>query len=97
MPKINDLVQNTDGRVYIYLTDDSICEAFLKDAEAEGFTFCDNVKPTSRQHDSIYAVNKDKTINYVGFVGHVAYMCADKIGEKPLIKVDYRELLNNNV
>ena len=44
--------------------------------------------------DSIFAINDDMTINYVGFVGHVAYQAADKIGNKPLVKIDYRDIMN---
>ena len=71
-----------------------IGKRFLQDAENEGFMFRDGVKPTQREADSIFAINDDMTINYVGFVGHVAYQAADKIGNKPLIKIDYRDILN---
>ena len=67
---------------------------FLQDAENEGFLFRDGVKPTQREADSIFAINDDMTINYVGFVGHVAYQAADRIGNKPLIKIDYRDIIN---
>lgn len=64
MPKITDLVHNAQGRVYICCADPATCERFLTDAEAEGFTFLDGALPTSRKRDFIYAVNRDRTINY---------------------------------
>ena len=91
---IKSLLSAYTGRIYIYFATADIGKRFLQDAENEGFTFRDGVKPTQREADSIFAINDDMTINYVGFVGHVAYRAADKIGNKPLIKIDYRDILN---
>ena len=91
---IKSLLSAYTGRIYIYLATADIGKRFLQDAENEGFMFRDGVKPTQREADSIFAINDDMTINYVGFVGHVVYQAADKIGNKPLIKIDYRNILN---
>lgn len=96
MTTIKELATEINGRVYVYLADKETGSRFLKDAENEGFTFCDGVKPTEREMDSIYALNKDMTINYVGFVGHMAYRYADAIAGVPLVKVDYREFLKQS-
>ena len=86
---------STDGKQMVYyLATADIGKRFLQDAENEGFMFRDGVKPTQREADSIFAINDDMTINYVGFVGHVAYQAADRIGNKPLIKIDYRDIIN---
>lgn len=85
-----------NGKVYAYLKDKSTLHRFLADAENEGFTFCDSVKPTARnEHADIYAVNPDRTINFVGYVGHLAFHHADTIGNEQLIKIDYYKYLNN--
>ena len=82
-----------DGRVYVYLKNAETGEKFLNMAEDEGFTFCDGEKPTNRYYAEIMAVNKDSTVNYVGFVGRVAYGSgADKVGGEKLIKVDFAEV-----
>lgn len=94
MPSIKSLLSTYTGRIYVYLATEDISTQFLQNAENEGFTFCDGVKPTERDADSIFAINDDMTINYVGLVGHVAYQAADKIGNQPLIKIDYRDILN---
>ena len=86
-----------DGRVYIYLRSCLISRKFLQDAEAEGFTFCDGVLPTNRHESDIFALNKDRTINYVGFCGHVAFQAAGTVSQQRLIKVDYERFLNGNV
>ena len=91
---IKQIVAETDGRVYVYLANEEIGRRFLEDSEKEGFTFADGVKPTERDMDCIYALNPNMTINYVGFAGHMAFGCANSIGGKPLIKIDYREFLN---
>lgn len=91
--RIKSLLAAHTGRIYIYLATEKISKRFLRDAESEGFTFRDGVKPTQREEDSIFAINDDMTINYVGFVGHVAYQAADKIGNKPLIRIDYRDVI----
>lgn len=94
MSNIKSLLSAHSGRIYIYLATADIGKQFLKDAENEGFMFRDGVKPTQREADSIFAINDDMTINYVGFIGHVAYQAANKIGNKPLIKIDYRDIIN---
>ncbi len=72
MQSITEL-SKLDGRVYVYLSSDEIGEAFLQQAEKEGFTFCDGVKPTQRAYNRLMAVNSNHTINYVGWAGHAAY------------------------
>lgn len=94
MLSIKSLLAAHTDRIYIYLATADIGKRFLQDAEDEGFLFRDGEKPTQREADSIFAINDDMTINYVGFVGHVAYQAADRISNKPLIKIDYRDILN---
>ncbi len=93
MSQIKDLLSAQAGKLYFYLATDEIGKRFLQDAENEGFVFTDGTKPTQRHISNIIAVNADMTINYVGFVGHLAYRSADKPGDQRLIKVDYRDLL----
>ena len=93
MRTIMDLAK-MDGRVYVYLKDTDICNQFLRDAEAEGFTFGDGVKPTKREGSDIFAVNADQTINYVGFAGHMAFGAAKKVADQKLIRVDYEKYVS---
>lgn len=93
--RIHDLVTGNTGRVFVYLANTEISNHFLQDAENEGFTFPDGAKPTSRRADSVMAVNENGTINYVGFVGHIAFGSATEIGGKPLHKIDYEEFLRS--
>ena len=83
-----------NGRVYVYLRTPELRERFLRQAEQEGFTFCDGAKPTARPAADVMAINHDGTINYVGTNGRIAYGSgAVKIGNEQLIRVNYENLL----
>ena len=82
------------GRVYVYFKTDALCQQFLFQAEQEGFTFQDGIKPTERHTSDIIAVNKDNTINYVGAVGHVAFGSnVKRIGKENLIRINYEDFI----
>ncbi|MCQ4023270.1 hypothetical protein [Ruminococcus sp. zg-924] len=83
-------------RVYVYLSDKDVAKRFLQHAENEGFTFGDGAKPTSGECDSIMAVNENATINYVGVAGRIAFGCAEKIGDKKLMRVDYNKYISGD-
>lgn len=91
--KIRDLLSTNKGRIYVYLATATLGNQFLQDAENEGFIFCDGRKPTDRPPANIMAINRDSTINYVGTVGRIAFQAANKIGNEPLIQIDYRDVV----
>ena len=72
MKTIKELA-NMGERVYVYLKDEKTAQRFLRDAEAEGFTFCDGAKPTDKHWSDLYAIHPDGTLNYVGSIGHIEY------------------------
>lgn len=79
-----------NGRVYIHLASEDLAKEFQRQAEKEGFTFCDGTKPSEREMASVMALNPNLTINYVGAVGLIAYRSgAKEIGGKKLIRVEY--------
>lgn len=81
-------------RVYMYLKDTETAKRFLHDAEVEGYTFGDGVKPTCRQTDDIFAINEDMTINYVGYNGHLAFRMPKSVEDYILLRVDYSKYIN---
>lgn len=90
MTKTIKELSEMDGRVYVHLASAEKAERFLRQAEEEGFTFADGVKPTERHCSEIMAVNHDRTINYVGYVGHMAYGSGtDEVNGEKLIRVEY--------
>ncbi len=93
MSKIKRLLLDKKCKIYVYLATEDLCKDFFEQAEKEGFTFGDGVRPTQKHTSDIIAVNNDMTMNYVGFVGRVAFQAANKIGNQPLIKIDYREII----
>ena len=83
------------GRVYVYLGDEEAAEEFFARAQEEGFLFGDKEKPAKKQRDCIIAVNKDRTLNYVGFAGHAAFGSGtETVGGQPLIRADYRRYIS---
>lgn len=81
-----------NGRVYVYLANVAIGEKFLQQAEDEGFTFADGAKPTERCYAEIMAVNGNKTINFVGTNGRIAFGSGAKtVGGEQLIRVDFEK------
>lgn len=85
-----------NGRVYVYLAKAEIGHRFLQQAEAEGFTYGDGVKPTERSYEEIMAVNHDNTLNYVGTIGRIAYGSGVKrIGDEQLIRIDFEKYCNS--
>ena len=81
-----------NGRVYVYLANVAIGEKFLQQAEDEGFTFADGAKPTERCYAEVMAVNGNKTINFVGANGRIAFGSGAKtVGGEQLIRVDFEK------
>lgn len=68
MRTIKELINN-EKKVYIILCNKAIQYRFMSDAEREGITYGDNVKPTERQVDDIMALKSDGTICFLGWAG----------------------------
>ena len=76
-------------KVYVLLRDDETGRAFMRAAEAEGFSFGDGVRPTARPYSRVMALHGDGTVAYVGAVGNMAF------GAKAagLVRVDFASFL----
>lgn len=95
MSKTIRSLSKQDGRAYVYLANSAIGEKFLRQAEQEGFTFGDGEKLTERHYSEVMSINHNLTINYVGFVGRMAYGSGVKtIGNEKLIKIDFGKYIN---
>ena len=64
---------NTEKKVYIFLKNRAIQYRFMSDAEREGITYGDNVKPTERKVDDIMALQPNGTICFLGWAGRMCY------------------------
>ena len=83
-----------NGRVYVYLANVAVGEHFMQQAESEGFMFEDGAKPTERCYAEIMAVNGNKTINFVGSIGRMAFGSgAQTVNGQQLIRVDYEKYI----
>lgn len=72
MRTIRNLIKE-EKKVYVYLRNKATEYRFMSDAEREGITFGDGVKPTERQVDDIMALHDDGTICFLGWAGRMAY------------------------
>lgn len=89
MRSIKELVDSNPKRVYVYLKDEKTATAFVKDAMTEGYTYEDGVALSKREPDDFYAVNRNKTINFVNGIGRIAFQCnADHI-----TRIDYAKYI----
>lgn len=86
-----------NGRVYVYCGDWKTQQQFIEDAENEYFYYGDGVPLLERKPESVMALNRDNTVNFIGFVGTIAFHQVDHLGSGkdaiPLIKVDYRKYI----
>ena len=90
MRTIRQLI-NSDKKVYIFLKNKAIQSRFMSDAEGEGITFGDKVKPTKRQADDIMALNTDETICFLGWAGRMCY----HYGGNTAIRIDYEKYIDD--
>lgn len=90
MPKtLKELVRSTNKRVYVYLADEETAQAFVKNAEKEGFRFSGGKRISEMPPDDFYALNKNMTVNFINFIGRVAYQC----GAENVLRVEYKDFL----
>ena len=76
-------------RVYVYLKNKDVALRFLRNAEAEGFTFGDGVRATERHWSDLYAIHPDGTLNYVGTIGRIEYGS----GVDSVVRIDYSQVV----
>lgn len=97
---------NLNGDVYVYTPDKNVARFFLKNAEAEGFAFSGNRRPSKAKTASLFSLKRNFEISYVGSFGYMAFrhpeyenMVAfirdsdDEKSERKLVRVDYAAYL----
>lgn len=92
MRTIKELISN-EKKVYILLKSKAIQYRFMSDAECEGITYGDNVKPTERPVDDIMALQSNGTICFLGWAGRVCYHYAI---QNNIIRVDYEKYISGD-
>ena len=92
--KIEDLVRiHYPKRVYVYLEDDETIKRFVADAESEGYKFGDGVKISRRNPDMFYALNQNKTVNFINFIGRLAFCC----NAENIARINYKKYINGKI
>lgn len=89
---ISELVTNSKKRVYVFLADKETEKRFIIDADAEGYVFEDGTKLLERAPNNLYALNCDKTVNFLNYIGRIAFQC----NSKHIVKVDYKQYIAGN-
>lgn len=89
MRTIRNLI-NQDKKVYILLRTKAIQYRFMSDAEREGITFSDGVKPTERIADDIMALQANETICFLGWAGRICY----HYSKDTAIRIDYEKYID---
>ena len=92
MRTIRELIKE-EKKVYIYLCNKATEDRFISDAEREGITFGDGVKPTERPVDDIMALHDDGTICFLGWAGRMAY----HYNKSAAKRIDYEKYINGDV
>ena len=97
MRTVGELLLN-NGIIYVWFSTQELCRHFLKQAEREGFSFGDGVKPTKRETDDYLAINPDWTLNYIGLMGRMAFAGAKYMGwgkdRQKIIRIDYAKYIS---
>ena len=81
---------NTEKKVYILLKNKAIQYRFMSDAEREGITYGDNVKPTERKVDDIMALQPNGTICFLGWAGRMCY----HYNKENVLRIDYERYID---
>lgn len=89
---ISKLLTNSKKRVYVFLADEETEAKFIADADAEGYTFEDGTLLSERASSNLYALNQNKTVNYLNSVGRIAFQC----NSKHIVRVDYKKYVDGN-
>ena len=94
MRTVSNLLTLAD-KVFVHFAGENVFRLFLKNAEAEGFTFSDGTKPTEANLRDIISVHTDWTIGYIGgWASHVFdHQTKSEIGGR-FVKVDYGKYMS---
>ncbi len=89
---IHELVNSNKKRVYVFLADKETGKRFIADANAEGYTFEDGTKLIEREVNDLYALNRNKTVNFLNSIGRIAFQC----NAEHIVRVDYKKYISGN-
>lgn len=91
MRTIKELISN-EKKVYILLNSKAIQFRFMSDAEREGITYGDGIKPTERTVDDIMSLRSDATICFLGWAGRMYY----HHNKNNVLRIDYEKYIDGS-
>lgn len=89
---IKELVNSNQERAYVFLADKETETRFIADADAQGYTFEDGRKLSERESSNFYALNRNKTVNFLNSIGRIAFQC----NAEHIVRVDYKKYISGN-
>ena len=82
------------GTKWVYISSRRTFTQFILDADAAGFSF-GGMSPLDMHYSDIISVHDDRSLVYVGFVGHMAFQCGqEEMGGKPFLRIDYDKYIS---
>lgn len=88
MKSIKELVMKEEKTVFIHTPARNIALDFLKQAEKDGFLFGDGKRPTKKPWDDYFALHKNLTVSYIGYIGRLHF----KSNAYNIVRIEYRDL-----
>lgn len=89
MRTIEQIRNNTKGKLYVFCKDTETERRFLEDAKKEGYMF-GSIKPTESHRANIIAVEDDKQLSHVATIGRINFRSGDGV-----TRIDYDKYINN--
>ncbi len=88
MKSIKEIVMKENRPVYVHTPSKAIALDFVRQAEKEGFLFCDGKRPTKKKLDDLYSLRQDLTMSYIGFAGRLHW----KQKDDGILRLEYKDL-----
>lgn len=93
---LENLRNALSGKIYLYLKDRITERLFAVAAEEEGYRF-GTIVPTESPADNLIALDENKQLSHVGFVGRFAFQCNGGNGAKGRFhRIDYAKYVRGD-
>lgn len=93
---LEQLRNDYTGKVYIYLKDEKTLRRFYADAQTQGWRF-GALRPADALPDELIALNKNRQLSHVGFVGRIAFRCGGGSSAKGRFhRIDYAKYISGD-
>ena len=93
---LEDLRNSLQGKVHVYLKDESTMKRFFSDAESQGWMF-GAAKPSDSPLDSIVSLKEEKQLSFLGIAGRICFQTNGGGNSKRTYhRIDYAKYKDGN-